>query len=168
MERSFVFLICVGSLIGAGIILSFYGSQLTTQNLTVKEENISPSSSLEITVELNTSVGTTGVYGILVDKFEEGIISTTVYEPSGTQIISKTVDKQSSEDRFEIKSSGTYKLIIENSGLEMNHVVVGIGYMPDNTTLSVGIIGFYLLIVGLIGIIGIGIYAIRTRRKKLS
>jgi hypothetical protein len=166
MEKSLIFLICVGSLIGAGIILSFYGAQLTTQNLTVKEDNISPSSSLEITVDLSTSVGKTGVYGILTDNFEEGKISATVYDPVGTPIISKPIDKKSSEDRFEINSSGSYKLVIENSGLEMKHVVAGIGYMPDNTILSVGIIGFYVLIVGLIGIIGIGIYAIRNRRKK--
>lgn len=168
MERSLVFLLCVGSLIGAGIILSFYGAQLTTQNLTVKEEDINPNSSLEITVEMNSSVGTTGVFGILVDKLEDGTISTIVYDPIGTPILSKTIDTKSSEDRFEIGSSGSYKLVIENSGIEMKHVVAGIGYMPDNTILSVGFIGFYVLIIGLIGIVGIGIFAIRNRRKKLS
>ena len=41
--------------------------------------------------------------------------------------------------------------------------------MPDSGTLSVGITGFYLTIVGLIGIIGVGFYAIKNRQKnKLS
>ena len=166
MEKMLLFLLIVGSLIGAGIILSFYGAQLTTQNLTVKEEDIDPESSLEIPVELSTSISNTGVYGILVDKFEDGAIFITVSDPSGTTIISKMIEKESTEDRFEILSSGNYKLVLENSSLETKHVVAGIGYMPDNSILSVGLIGLYLLIGGLIGIGGIGVYAVRNRRKK--
>ena len=44
-------------------------------------------------------------------------------------------------------------------------VVVGLGYMPDVGTQLIGIIGSSLLIVGLIGIVGIGVYSIRNRQK---
>jgi hypothetical protein len=40
-----------------------------------------------------------------------------------------------------------------------------IGHMPDNTTISVGVAGFYLLIIGLIGIGGVGFYTIRNRHR---
>ena len=166
MEKMLLFLLIVGSLIGIGIILSFYGAQLATQNLTVKEEDIVPASSLEISVELSTSIGNTGVYGILVNQFEDDAISITISDPSGTAIISKIIEKESTEDRFEILSSGNYKLVLENSSLETKHVVAGIGYMPDSSILSVGLIGLYLLIGGLIGIGGVGVYAVRNRRKK--
>jgi hypothetical protein len=169
MERPLIFLLIVGALIGVGIILSFFGAQLATQNLTVKEENLDPGSSMEVIVELDPSIGETGVYGILIAKFEESVISVSVFDPIGSQILSKTVDQESTEERFKIGSSGSYKMVIENAGLEETQIVAGVGYMPDSNTLSVGIVGFYILVVGLIGMGGIGVYTIRNRRKeKLS
>jgi len=169
MQKSPIFLVIMSSLIAIGIILSFYGAQLTTQNLTVREEKLVPGSLFEITTELNLSKGETGVYGILVENFKKDAISVTVIDPLGNQIISKTVDKESTEERFMIDSSGTYKLVIENLGLEETQIVAGVGHMPDNFAISVGITGLFILIVGLIGIAGIGIYAIRNKRKqKLS
>ena len=159
----------VGALIGAGIILSFYGAQLTTENLTLKEENLAPASSLEVVAELDPSISETGVYGILLDNFEEGRIFVSVFDPVGNQVLTNTVEKESTEERFEIISKGSYNLLIENSGSTETQIVAGIGHMPDAGTLSIGITGFYILIVGLIGIVGVGIYSVRNRkRQKLS
>jgi len=167
MNRPLVFLVIVGALIAGGIILSFYGSQLTTQNIIVKEENILPDSAVEVSIELDPSVGETGVFAVVViENFEEGIISVSVFDPLGSKIISKIAEKESTEERFEITSGGTYKLEIKNSGLEESKVVVGLGYMPDEATQLIGVIGSSLLIVGLIGIVGIGVYSIRNRQKK--
>jgi len=166
MQKSPIFLVIVSSLIAIGIILSFYGAQLTTQNLIVKEEKLVPGSSFEIMSELDLSRGDAGVCGILVENFEKDAISITIIDPLGNQVISKTVDKESTEERFKIVTSGTYKLIIENSGVKETQIVAGIGHMPDNFAISVGITGFFILIVGLIGIVGIGIYAIRNKRKQ--
>ncbi len=102
----------------------------------------------------------------MLENFEENAISVSVFDPFGSQIISKIAEKESTEEQFEITSGGNYKLKIHNSGLEESNVVVGLGYMPDAATQSIGIIGFYLLIVGLIGIVGIGVYSIRNRQKK--
>ncbi len=169
MERPLIFLLIVGFLIGTGIVLSFYGSQLATQNLIIKEENLAPGSSMDVIVELDPSIGETGVYGILLSKFEENMIYVSVFDPLGTLILSKTVDKETSDERFKIDFSGSYKIEIKNSGFEETKIVAGIGYMPDSNTLSVGIIGFYILVGGLIGIGGIVVYTIRIRRKeKLS
>lgn len=166
VQKSLIFLLFVGTLIAVGIILSFYGAQLTTQNLTVKEENLEPSSSIEVIAELDPAISETGVYGIIIDNFEVGKISISVLDPIGTQILSNEIEKESTEERFEIISKGSYNLIIENSGSLESQIVVGIGHMPDAGTLSVGITGFYILIVGLIGIVGVGIYSIRNRKKQ--
>jgi len=167
MDRPLVFLVIVGALIAAGIILSFYGSQLTTQNIIVKEENILPDSAVEVSIELDPSVRETGVFAVVVlENFEEGTISVSVFDPLGSQIISKIAEKESTEERFEITSGGTYKLEIKNSGLKESKVVVGLGYMPDEATQLIGVMGSSLLIVGLIGIVGIGVYSIRNRQKK--
>ncbi len=166
MQKSLIFLLFVGALIAAGIILSFYGAQLTTQNLTVKEEILAPESSLEVIAELDPIISETGVYGILLENFEDGIISLSVFDPDGALILSNTIEKESTEERFEIISKGSYNLIIENTGSIETQIVAGIGHMPDATTLSVGITGFYILIVGLIGIVGIGIHSVRNRKKQ--
>jgi len=167
MNKPMIFLLIVGGLIAGGIILSFYGSQLTTQNIIVKEENILPNSSLEVSIELDPSVGETGVFAVVVlENFEKGTISFSVFDPPGSKIISKIVEKESTEERFEITSWGTYKLETQNSGIKETKVVVGLGYMPDEGTQLIGVMGSSILIAGLIGIVGIGVYSIRNRQKK--
>ena len=165
MERPLIFLMMVVGILAAGIILSFYGAQLTTQDIIVKEESIVPGNTVELSTELDPEISETGVYAVLLEKYEEEAISISVYDPFDSEIISSIAEKESNEERFEIVSSGTYKLEIENSGLEEAKIVAGLGYMPDASTLSVGITGFFLLIVGLVGIVGIGFYAVRNRQK---
>ena len=165
MEKSLVFLLIVGIILGSGIVLSFYGAQLSTQNLVVKDETVAPGSSIEVTRELDPEIIETGVYAILLDDFEEDSIYVSVYDPLGSEIVSSIAEKESSEERFEIISSGSYTMKIENIGIEDTYVVAGFGYMPEVGTLSVGITGFYLVIVGLIGIVGVGFYAVKSRRK---
>ena len=165
MEKSLIFLLIVGIILGAGIILSFYGAQLTTQDIIVKEDSVESGSFVEVSIELDPKVSETGVYAVLLKEYEEDSISISVYDPFGSKIISNIAEKETTEERFEIISSGTYKLEVENSGLEESQIVAGLGYMPDAGTLSVGITGFYLVIVGLIGIVGVGFYAIKNRRK---
>ncbi len=166
MVRPLVFLLIVGALIAGGIILSFYGSQLTTQNIIVKEESILPNSPVEVSIELDPSVGETGVFAVVViENFEEDSISVSVIDPIGSQIISKIAEKESTEELFDITSVGTYKLEIKNSGIKESKVVVGLGYMPDEGTRLIGVMGTSILIAGLIGIVGIGVYSIRNRQK---
>lgn len=169
MEKSLIFLLVVGIILGSGIALSFYGAQLTTQDILVKEERVESGSLVDVSIDLDPKLGETGVYAVLVNNFDEDSISISLYDPFGSKILSKIVEKESTEERFEIVSDGTYKLEIQNSGLEEYQIVAGLGYMPDSGTLSVGITGFYLTIVGLIGIVGVGFYAIKNRQKtKLS
>lgn len=165
MQKPTVFLVIVGALLAAGMILSFYGAQLTTQDLTVKEENILSGDSLEISTELDPLKSSNGVFVIQILEDKENVLTAKISDPLGFEILSLPIDRESLEERFEISSKGTYQLVVENSGLEDLQVVVAIGHMPDKSTISVGITGFYLLIVGLIGIVGVGIYAIRNRNR---
>lgn len=158
-------LLIVGAILGSGIILSFYGAQLTTQNIIVKEERLSPDSIAEVSLELDPNKGQTGVYAVLLENYVENSITISIYDPFGSKIISKVAEKESTEERFEIISDGRYKLEVKNSGTDEFQIIAGLGYMPDTGTLSIGISGFYLLIIGLIGIVGIGIYVIKNRRK---
>jgi len=166
MQKPIVFLVIVGTILAAGVFLSFYGAHLSTKDLTVKEDSVLTGDSLKILAELNPSKSNSGVFVVQILDFKEGDLTAKISDPLGDEIVSMHIDSESFEERFEILSKGTYQLEIENSGLEDIKIVGVIGHMPDNTTISVGVTGFYLLIIGLIGIVGVGIYAIRNRRRE--
>jgi len=166
MQKSVAYLVIVGGFLTSGIFLSFYGAQLATESLTVEETIIGAGESLQIMIELDPAKSETGVYVVQVLEFKEGVISAKISDPLGYQIVSTPIDRESFEERFEISSKGNYNLDIENSGSDEMKIIGVIGHMPDNTALSVGVTGFYILLIGLIGIVGVGIYAVKNRRKE--
>ena len=80
----------------------------------------------------------------------------------------KLVDKDSIEERFEIKSQGKYMLRIENIGNEGTLITGVIGHVPDANIFSIGITGFYVLIVGMLGMVLVTVYSIKNRQKSSS
>lgn len=164
MQKSATMLAVVGGLIAAGIALSFYGSMIITEDLTQAVENIGEGGTIEISADLDPSINNEGVYVVQVMEFSEGMVSVSIIDPLGSQIISKSVDVESLEEQFEITTAGTYSMIIENSG-EYTDVVGVIGHVPDTAKFSVGISGFYLLVAGLIGMGVVGIFVIKNRKK---
>ena len=165
MQKPTAYLLIVGGILAAGVFLSFYGAQLSTQDLAVKEENVLSGGSLEISTELDPSKSDFGVFVIQILEDKESTLIAKISDPLWFEILSIPIEKESVEEQFEISSKGTYQLIVQNTGLQDLQVVGAFGHMPDTMTISVGITGFYLLIVGIIGIIGVGIYAIRIRKK---
>jgi putative ubiquitin-RnfH superfamily antitoxin RatB of RatAB toxin-antitoxin module len=168
MLKPAIMMATVGALIATGIVLSFYGSQVITEGLSHKEELVMSGGLLEVFSDIDATKTSLGVYVVQVQNFKEGSVHVKVFDPLGTEIVSTVVDRESFEQRFDVATSGTYKLIVENTGQEQTQMVAVIGPMPDAGKLSFGITGFYILIVGLIGIVGVGIYSIRNRRKKTS
>ena len=168
MQKPVVMMAVIGVLIAVGIVLSFYGSQVITEDLSQKEEMVLAGSSFEISSDIDMATTSLGVFVVQVQNFKEGAIHAKVFDPLGAEIISAIVDRESFEKRFDVASSGTYKLLVENTGQDQIQIIAVVGPMPDPGKLSFGITGFYVLILGLIGIVGVGIYAIRNRRKKAS
>ena len=166
MEKPAVYLALVGGLLAIGIILSFYGAQLTTQDLVSDEDFIESGEIFEIQAELDPTKSELGVYVVQILDFKQGEITAKISDPLDYEILSKSIDKDTIEERFEISSKGNYKLIVENSSPEDIEIIGVLGHMPDKDTLSVGLTGFYILIVGLIGVVGVGVYVIRTKRKE--
>jgi len=168
MQKPVVMMAVIGVLIAAGIVLSFYGSQVITEGLSQKEEMVMAGSSFEISSDIDMDTTRLGVFVVQVQNFKEGAIHAKVFDPLGAELVSTTVDRESFEKRFDVAASGTYRLLVENAGQDQTQVIAVIGPMPDPGKLSFGITGFYVLILGLIGIVGVGIYAVRNRRKKAS
>lgn len=165
MQRSGLFLLIIGVLMIVGMTLSFYGSQIITEDLVKEQSNLISGETFETIIELDPMISEYGVYVIQTTNFQENSIHIKIFDSFGSQIVSKTAESESFEDRFEISSGGEYRIVIENTGDGETVLFLAIGHLPDTSKLSVGIIGFYILIVGMIGIAGLVILTIKNRRK---
>ncbi len=89
-------------------------------------------------------------------------------DASNTKIRDVSVNRNSFEDNFEIEQAGTYTLIISTSESEEIPLVGGIGHVPDSTGVSISIAGFFIIIIGMIGVAVIGFMIIRQKKQKTS
>jgi len=88
-----------------------------------------------------------------------------VIDSSNTKIRDVSVNRNSFEDNFEIERAGTHTLIISTSESEEIPLVGGIGHVPDSTGVSISIAGFFIIILGMAGVVVIGFLIIRQKRK---
>ncbi|MSV33168.1 MAG: hypothetical protein EXS76_00330 [Nitrosarchaeum sp.] len=167
MQKSGILFVIVGSIVGVGIILSFYGNQVIFEDLNKREGQVKFGENLTIPVELDNTKTQTGIYAIQIINFKEGITA-KILDPFDKEIESQLIDEEVFEGRFNITISGIYKLVIENLDEKEIKIFGVIGPEPDAGKKSLGFISLYILIIGLIGIVGVAIYAIKNRKKPFS
>ena len=165
MQKSGIFLVIVGGIVVLGIALSFYGSQMITEGFTQNTAKVAQGSSIDVESILDPAIEDTGVYVVQLMNFQQDAISVNLFDPLGTIIDSSNIEKESYEKQFEIQTQGNYRLSVENSGSE-TEIIIAIGHLPSSDKLVIGYTGFYILIVGLIGIVIMGIVTIKNKRKK--
>ena len=157
----------VGSIVGIGIILSFYGNQVIFEDLIKGEGQIKFGENMIIPVELDSAETQSGIYAIQIIDFKEGVTA-KILDPFDKEIESQSMDEEVFEGRFNIAVSGIYKLVIENTDKKEIKIFGVIGPEPDAGKKSLGFISLYILIIGLIGMVGVAIYAIKNRKKSFS
>jgi hypothetical protein len=167
MQKSGILFVIVGSIVGVGIILSFYGNQVIFEDLNKGEGQVKFGENLIIPVELDNTETQTGIYAIQIINFKEGITA-KILDPFEKEIESQLIDEEVFEGRFNIAVSGIYKLVIENTDEKEIKIFGVIGPEPDAGKKSLGFISLYILIIGLIGMVGVAIYAIKNRKKSFS
>ena len=167
MQKSGILFVIVGSIVGVGIILSFYGNQVIFEDLNKGEGQVKFGENLIIPVELDNTETQTGIYAVQIINFKEGITA-KILDPFDKEIESQLIDEEVFEGRFNIAVSGIYKLVIENTDEKEIKVFGVIGPEPDAGKKSLGFISLYILIIGLIGMAGVAIYAIKNRKKSFS
>ncbi len=167
MKKTGIFLAIVGSLIGIGIILSVYGNLLIFEDLNQGEGEVFLGQDFEIEIELDNKESQTGIYAVQITEFEKAEIYATIIDPFNSAIEQQRLSQEVFEGNFEIRSSGTYKLIIENRG-EMVKIFAVIGSEPDSGKMSLNLISIIVLMMGLFGMIGLAIFLIINRRRKVS
>lgn len=151
-------------LLAAGLVMSFYGSQIITEGLNSVTGAVSPSQVVEIEAELDLQLGEEAVYVVQVMSPDDSQVSVTVLDPSGIQILAESVESDSHEGTFVIHTGGIYRLIVENTGTE-TEVAAVLGHIPDTGTFSVAITGFYMLLIGLVAMAALAVYVIKRRRR---
>ena len=162
------YLVAVGVLIAIGAMLLIFGSQTITGDLTIEEGKINSLRQLEIKKDLDPDVNSQGVYAIQTIEGKEYNITAIVIDSSNNEIRDVSVNRNSFEDNFDIEKSGTYTLIISTSETEEIGVVGGIGHVPDSTGVTISIAGFFVIILGMVGIMAVGFMMIRQRKKQSS
>ncbi|MEW6043289.1 MAG: hypothetical protein AB1608_03415 [Thermoproteota archaeon] len=166
MKRSHLILFIGGALVAAGMVISFYGSKITTQDMAVMEGQAASGSALEITKELDPAIADTGVFVVQVENFDEGAIQATVFDPDGAQVAFKSIEQESTEATFRIASKGDYRLVVENSGAVVS-AVIGITHMPQKSVLLLNVFGQGIIISGFVGL-GIALlYMILDRKRSV-
>ena len=162
------YLVIVGIMIAIGAMLLIYGSQTITGDLVIEEGKINSLTQLEIKAELDPEINTQGVYAVQTIEGKEYNISAIVVDPLDVKIRDVSINRNSFEDNFEIDDAGTYTLIISTSESEEIPLVGGIGHVPDSTGVTISIVGFFVIVLGMIGIAVIGFMIIRQRKNKFS
>ena len=162
------YLVIVGVLIAIGAMLLIYGSQTITGDLAIEEGKINSLTQLEISTELDPDINIQGVYAIQTIEGKEYDITAIVMDSSNDKIKDVSVNRNSFEDNFDIVNSGTYTLIISTSDTEEIGVVGGIGHVPDSTGVTISIAGFFVIVLGMVGIMAVGFMMIRQRKKQSS
>jgi len=162
------YLVIVGIMIAIGAILLIYGSQTITGDLVIEEGKINSLTQLEIRTELDPEINTQGVYAVQTIEGKEYDISAIVVDPLDVKIRDVSINRNSFEDNFEIDDAGTYTLIISTSESEEIPLVGGIGHVPDSTGVTISIAGFFVIVLGMIGVAIIGFMIIKQRRNKVS
>jgi hypothetical protein len=167
VKRSGILFVIVGSIVGVGIVLSFYGNQVIFEDLIKGESQVKFGENLIIPVELDSTETQTGIYAIQIINFKEGI-TTKILDPFDKEIQVQSINEEVFEGRFDIAVSGIYKLVIENTDEKEITVFGVIGPEPDAGKKSLGFISLYILVIGLIGMGIVAIYAVKNRKKSFS
>jgi len=100
-------------------------------------------------------------------EFKDNTFSAKVLDPFDNEIISQSIIKETIENKFDIFETGEYKLIIESTSNEEPIVIGTIGPLPDASKLSLRPISMIILVIGMAGLVIVGIYGIKNRRRSI-
>jgi len=167
VKKSGFFLVGFAGLIGVGIILSFYGSYVIFEDLNQGDGDVGSEQDLIVEVELDHTKTQTGIYAVQIIDFEIGTVTVNILDPFNTIIESQSINEEAYEGLFDITTSGTYKLSIENSGKQVKIFGV-IGPEPDAGKRSLPFISLSILVIGLMGMLGLAVFMAINRKKSIS
>jgi len=165
VQKSGIMLISSAALIVIGLILGVLGNQIILDGISQGTGKVSSSQTLSISVEFDSQKTTIGIFAVQIMEFKDNIFSAKVIDPFDNEIISQTINEETIEKEFDVLETGTYKLIIESISNEEPIVFAAIGPLPDAGKKSLGFISIIILVIGMVGLVVVGIYGVKNRRR---
>ena len=167
MQKAGIILVVSGVLIVIGLMLLAVGNQIILEGVFQGNGKINSSQDLTIPGEFSSEESSIGVFAVQVMEFKENTVSAKVLDPFDNEIASKIVNEETIEEEFDIVDAGAYKLIIQTNSNEDVHVFGAIGPLPDAGKKSLSFVSTYILIIGMVGLVGSGIYKIKSKKKSI-
>ncbi len=167
MQKSGIMLISSAALIAIGLILLVLGNQVILQGISQGNGKVSSSQTLSISVEFDSQETSIGVFAVQIMEFKDNTFSAKVLDPFDSEIISQTINEETTEKEFDVLETGTYKLIIQSISNEEPIVFAAIGPLPDAGKQSLGFISMIILVTGMVGLVVVGIYGVKNRRRSI-
>ena len=155
------------ALIAIGLLLLVLGNQIILEGISQGDGKVSSSQSLTVSVDFDSQETSTGIFAVQIMEFKDNIFSVKVLDPLESEIIFQTINAETIEKEFDVLETGTYKLIIESTSNEEPIVFAAIGPLPDANKQLLGSISIIILVIGMIGLVVVGIYGIKYRRKSI-
>ncbi len=164
MQKSGIMIVGSAVLIVIGLILLVLGNQIILEGVSQGNEKVSSSQTLRISVDFDSQETPIGVFAVQIMEFKDNTVFAKVLDPFDSEIITQTINEQTIEKEFNVLETGTYKLIIESTSNEKPIVFAAIGPLPDAGKKSLGFISVYVLVIGMVGLVVVGIYGVKNRR----
>ncbi len=155
------------ALIAIGLLLLVLGNQIILEGISQGEGKVSSSQSLTVSADFDSQETSTGIFAVQIMEFKDNIFSVKVLDPLESEIIFQTINEETIEKEFDVLETGTYELIIESTSNEEPMIFAAIGPLPDANKQLLGSISIIILVIGMIGLVVVGIYGIKYRRKSI-
>ena len=168
MQKSGLITVIFGLLIVTGLVISIIGNQVTLEGISQGNGEVNLEQVVTVSVDLDRNETPTGIFAVQIMEFKENTISMKILDPSNNEIMFQEINENTVEEKFKVLETGTYELIIQSSNDEGIYVTGAIGPLPDeNKKNIISIISTSILLIGMIGLITIGIYGIKNRKRSI-
>jgi len=167
MKKSAIMLVVSGALIVIGLIMLVIGNQIVLEGVSQGNGKVSLSQTLTISGDFDTQETSSGVFAVQVMEFKDNTFSARVLDSFDIEVFSQEINEETIEQEFDVLETGAYKLIIESTSNEETHVFGAIGPLPDAGKKTLGFISVYVLVIGMIGLVGVGVYAVKNRKRSI-
>jgi len=168
VQKFGLIIVILGLFIVSGLIVSIFENQITLEGINQENGKVSITERLTISTDFDMEKTPTGVFAVQVMDFRKNTFSAKVLDPLDVEIISQQIDNDTIEEKFDVLETGTYKLLIESSSDDEIYAVGAIGPLPDPyKKFIMSMISTSLIMIGMIGMVVIGIYGIKNRKKSV-
>ena len=168
MQKSGLIIVILGLLIATGLLVSIVGNQMTLEGIIQGNGKVSSTQTVTILADFDMEETQIGVFAVQVMELKENTIRMKILDPSDIEIISQDVNEDTVEEKFNVLETGTYELIIHSSDDEGIYVTGAIGPLPDaNKKFIISIISTSTLVIGMAGLVVIGAYEIKNRKRSV-